>query len=252
MVKNKTAIIIPCRYASHRLPGKPLAQISGYPMVYWVWRRCKRSRVCSTIIVATDDTRIQKVAEAFGAYVVMTSKKHENGTERVAEVVKGMKAPPQIVINIQGDQPFIDADVIDDMIRTMEKDQRINMLTLKKRITDDADLTNPNIVKVVDDFYGNAIYFSRHPIPYYRDKDADKSQFYKNIGAYAYRKVFLFKFTRMKRGRLEQAEKLEQLRVLENGYALRVLETGLDIPSVDTHIDLIFARRYAKSHHLAP
>lgn len=251
-MKNNAAIIIPSRYGSHRFPGKPLAQILGHPMIYWVWRRCKRSRACSTVIIATDDKRIQEAAEAFGACVVMTSKKHENGTERIAEVVRGMKAPPQIVINVQGDEPFIDSNVVDDMIRKMEKDRRINMMTLIKPITDDADLKNPNVVKVVENFCGNAIYFSRHPIPYCRDTDTDKNQFYKSIGGYAYRKEFLFTFIRMKKGRLEQAEKLEQLRVLENGYPLRVLKTNLDSLSVDTKEDLIFARRYAKIHHLTP
>ena len=226
--------VIPARFASSRFPGKPLSAIGGKTMLERVFARVSQARLVDAVLVATDDPRIFEAARRFGAPARMTRADHSTGTERVAEVAAGQDAA--IIVNVQGDEPLIDPSAIDQAIAPLLDDQPPPMATLKKRISDPRDLDNPNVVKVVTDCAGNAIYFSRSLIPYPRD--GDSGMHFKHVGLYAYRRDFLLRFPALPVGPLETAEKLEQLRALENGYSIRVVETGYDSISVDTPEDL--------------
>ncbi len=240
------AAFIPARYGSTRLEGKPLADINGKPMVQWVYERAKEARLVSEAAVATDDERIFNAVRSFGGRAVMTSPFHRSGTDRIAEAVKGTKA--DIVVNIQGDEPLIDPKSIDDAIRPLLDDPGIQLCTLKTRITDEEEYRDPNSVKVVTDKDGFALYFSRSPIPYNKKPFKEAAPAYKHIGLYVYRREFLLKLSELNPTPLEEAEGLEQLRALENGFRIRVVETSYNPISVDTPEDLervraIFARR---------
>lgn len=226
-------IAIPARYGSKRLPGKPLRQLCGKPLVQWVYERARESRKKDIVLIATDDERIREVAQSFGAEVIMTPKDLGSGTERIYEATKDMGA--EFIVNLQGDEPFIDPSLIDMLFEHLEKTED-EMATLCAKIKDDYELKSPDCVKVVFDRRGYALYFSRSPIPYFREEK--KAEFYKHIGVYAYRKSFLKKYVSMGKGFLEEAESLEQLRVLESGYKIKVLITDYQGFGIDTEEDL--------------
>ncbi len=232
----KVAVIIPARFASTRLPAKPLHLIAGKPLVQHVWERCAKAKGIDSVIVATDDMRIAECAFGFGAEVAMTSAKHRSGTDRVAEVAKKLRGFSHI-INVQGDEPMVDPVVVAKLAATMAKDRGIEMITSASVFAKDDDLTNPNMVKVVLDRAGNGLYFSRSPIPFVR-ADGVRPSFYRHQGIYGYTTKFLLQFVKWKPGILEQAESLEQLRALENGAKIRVVLAKHAAVSVDTLDDV--------------
>lgn len=228
--------VIPARYESSRFPGKPLAMINGKTMVSRVYERVEAVDQIAKVMVATDDERIRKEVERFGGCAVMTGE-CSCGTERVYEAIKKEKC--DIVLNVQGDEPLIKAEMIRDLTDAF-LDENVVMATLRRRITDENEIQDPNIVKVVVNNAGNAIYFSRYPIPYNRD-NIKNVNYYKHIGIYGYTKDFLEKYVAFPGTALERSENLEQLRVLEHGYPIRVVETKYDSTGVDIpeHIGLI-------------
>jgi 3-deoxy-manno-octulosonate cytidylyltransferase (CMP-KDO synthetase) len=244
MKDRQTSIIavIPARYGSTRFPGKSLALINGKPMIQWVYERTKKSRLVNRVIVATDDERIAKAVAAFDGEALMTSPTHPTGTDRIAEVAKKMDC--SFVVNVQGDEPLIQPDMIDEAVAPLLNDPSIHMGTLCKKIEEREEAFDPNVVKVVFDGKGFALYFSRAPIPWDRDGWAGRDAFhdlplssplYKHIGLYVYRREFLLSYTAMPQMPLEKIEKLEQLRALERGYKIKVVVTehesfGVDIP----------------------
>jgi 3-deoxy-manno-octulosonate cytidylyltransferase (CMP-KDO synthetase) len=237
----KVAVVIPSRYASTRLPAKPLHPIAGKPLVQHVWERCARAKGIDKVIVATDDMRIAEAAFAFGAEVAMTSDKHRSGTDRVAEVAKKLKGYTHI-INVQGDEPLVDPAIVSKLAAAMAKDRKIEMITSASIFTPEDDLANPNMVKVVLDRESNGLYFSRSLIPYVRN-DGVRPQFYRHQGIYGYTTKFLLQFVKWKPGILEQAESLEQLRALENGAKIRVVLAKHAAVSVDTPEDVVAVER---------
>ncbi len=229
---------IPSRYDSTRFPGKPLAPIAGEPMIRHVCRCAASCPDISEVYVTTDDERIFKCVDNFGGKAVMTAKEHPSGTDRIAEAAQKLGlSKDDLIVNIQGDQPVFDPGIISEMIAPLVKDGDIPMSTLKYRITDRNEIENINIVKVVTDNDGFALYFSRYPIPFNRDPESSVVH-YKHLGLYAYRRGFLAEFSRLPIGRLEAAEKLEQLRALENGFKIKVVETASDSVEVDTPADI--------------
>jgi len=239
-VPRKILGVIPARYASSRFPGKALARIASKSMLQHVYERVAQARYLSKVIIATDDQRIFEEARRFGALVRMTRADHLSGTDRVAEVASADTA--EWVVNIQGDEPLIDPGAIDAAILPLLDEPSIPMGTLKKRIEDPREVDDPNVVKVVTDRAGNAIYFSRSTIPCLRDKakgkGAEQPAHFKHIGLYVYRRDFLLQYPSLPVGPLEKAERLEQLRALENGHAIRVVETDYESLGVDTPEDL--------------
>lgn len=201
-------------------------------MLQHVWERASLARYLTGTIVATDDQRVYEAARGFGARVRMTRADHASGTDRVAEVASTESA--EVIVNIQGDEPLLDPAAIDAAILPLVHDSAVSMATLRKRIEDPNEITNPNVVKVVTNHEGDALYFSRYPIPYARDQAAPPPMHYKHIGLYVYRRDFLLAYPSLRVGPLEQAERLEQLRALENGYSIRVVETEYDSLGVDT------------------
>jgi 3-deoxy-manno-octulosonate cytidylyltransferase (CMP-KDO synthetase) len=225
--------VIPARFASSRFPGKALATIAGKSVLQHVYERASQARYLTKLIVATDDERIYEAARKFGAVVRMTRSDHLSGTDRVAEVASAETAG--LIVNIQGDEPLIDPAAIDAASLSLIEDADLSMGTLKKKIEDSNEIGNPHVVKVVTDRAGDALYFSRCPIPYVRDGSVIH---YKHIGLYVYRRKFLLRYSELPVGPLEQVERLEQLRALENGYRIRVVETEYDSLGVDTPEDL--------------
>ena len=230
----KVLCIIPARYASTRLPGKPLRDIAGKPMIVRVYERATGAQRVHEVVVATDDERIRAAAEEHGGHAVMTRADHATGTDRLAEVA-AQRPDCDLIINVQGDEPLIDPAVIDALVAPFEHDAALMMATAKTEITDAAEMENPNNVKVVTDRTGNALYFSRARIPYARNAGA---KVYKHIGIYAYRRDFLLAYAKMAQTELECSASLEQLRALENGYRIRVVETDAVFIGVDTEEDL--------------
>ncbi|MGH2575972.1 MAG: 3-deoxy-manno-octulosonate cytidylyltransferase [Ignavibacteria bacterium] len=212
-----------------------MININGKPMIHHVWERSLKSKLIDSLIVATDDKRIFDAVKRFGGDAVMTSKNHKSGTDRIGEIAKSRNC--KIVVNIQGDEPFIDARNIDRAIKPFLSDKKISVSTLCCKIKNKDELNNPNVVKVIFDKNYNALYFSRYAVPYIRSKP-DKQVFYKHIGLYAYRKNFLLKFIKLRQTKLEKTEKLEQLRILENGEKIKVVVTNIDSYSIDTKEDL--------------
>lgn len=247
------SVIIPARYASTRLPGKPLLDINGKPMIQHVYERASQSKA-ERIIIATDDQRIADVVSAFGAEVCMTSETCESGTDRLQEVVQKQGfADEHIVVNVQGDEPLIPPAVINQVADDLATTDHFEISTLIKRIKDVETVMDPNAVKVVMDLHGCALYFSRAPLPWYRDgwperadDDSpalrtlpDHTHYYRHIGIYAYRVSFLHKFVQWPASSLELAEKLEQLRALEHGVKIKATEAAETIPAgIDTEQDL--------------
>lgn len=231
--------IIPARYASTRFEGKLLADLCGKPVIQHTWENAKKSRIIEDLIIATDDKRIYKIAKSFGANVEYTSKAHRSGSDRLTEIASSMDV--KIIVNIQADEPLLHPSMIDDVALPLFKDTSINMATLCHRIKDASDMSDPNVVKVVMDRNGFALYFSRSLIPYdwrIADEGLKNTGYYKHIGIYSYTKDFLFTFKSMPQSNLEKIEKLEQLRVLENGYKIKVIETKFDTIGIDTAEDL--------------
>lgn len=229
--------IIPARYASSRFPGKPLALIAGKPMVQWVYERVQSSEV-SGLAVATDDERIAQCVRGFGGQVVMTSPDHASGTDRCGEAALSMQpADNDVVINIQGDEPLISPREIHLLANAFE-DRSVQIATLVNPFQDDTLLHNPNVVKVVKAKNGNVLYFSRLPIPYLRESGVAPKSYYRHIGVYAYRYGVLKEIVKLPTSDLENSEKLEQLRWLENGYTIRAVECDYQGIGVDTPEDL--------------
>jgi 3-deoxy-manno-octulosonate cytidylyltransferase (CMP-KDO synthetase) len=228
--------VIPARYGSVRFEGKVLADILGKPMIQHVWEAAKKAKTLDDVVVACDDDRIFKAVVGFGGKAVMTAKGHMSGTERIAEVVGAREV--DVVVNIQGDEPLIHPTMIDDAAYPLLTDKGLVVATLMKRIEVEAEIADPNVVKVVVDKKGNALYFSRCPIPFVREEEPGMRVHYKHIGLYAYTKDFLFIYKNLPASKLEKFENLEQLRILENGYPIRVLETKHETVGVDTREDL--------------
>jgi len=214
-----------------------LAPINGKPMIEHVWQRARQSRLLKEVIIACDDQRVVKAAEKFGAKAILTAKDHACGTDRTAEAAANVTA--EIIVNIQGDEPLIHHSVIDSLVTALSKDPDCLMATAIKLVRAKDELENPNVVKVVVDAQGNALYFSRSVIPYDRDKAGiGKIKYYKHLGIYAYRKSFLLEFRDLPKSRLEQAEQLEQLRALEAGVKIKTVLTDIETIGVDTPEDL--------------
>ncbi len=232
--------IIPSRYSSTRLPGKPLIQIAGKPLIQHVWERAKQSKLLSDIIIATDDKRILNTVFNFGGKAVLTSQRCHNGTERCAEVIKNMNV--DIVINIQGDEPLMSPKTIDSLVREISSDKESVMATAAVKIVDNTEIDDPNVVKVVFDNSKKALYFSRSLIPYPRDKSV-RPEVYKHLGIYAYKKKFLLDFIKFKKCKIEQTEQLEQLRAIEYGYKIKVVVVNNDSIGVDTPEDIVKVAR---------
>lgn len=234
----KKLIVIPARYESSRLPGKPLLEIAGKPLIRLVYERASESRLQDGVVVATDDGRIVHAVSSFGGDAVMTSPSCRSGTDRVHEAMGQREA--DLIINLQGDEPFLRPDMADLLFSVMENED-LDMATLCSPITNDEEYRDPNTVKVVLDKEGFALYFSRSPIPHVRN-GATRSLLYKHIGIYGFKRDFLERFVTMPRSRLEEMESLEQLRVLENGFRIRVLTTHYNGFGIDTPADLERAR----------
>ncbi len=239
--------VIPARYGSKRFVGKPLAEILGKPMIQWVYEGARRSELLSDLIIATDDERIKAAVEAFGAKVQMTSPRHPSGTDRVAEVAGRFEC--DVVVNIQGDEPLIEGWLIDRLVDAFA-DPAVDMATLAAPLTDAADYTDPDVVKIVCTHDGFALYFSRAPIPHFRDAayglGAGSDVPYgvlQHIGIYAYRREFLLKLVDHEPTFLEQAEKLEQLRALELGYRIKVVRVEKHLVDVDREEDIAEVER---------
>ena len=229
--------VIPARYASTRLPGKPLAQIAGRPMIQHVVERVQLAQTVARAVVATDDERIKRAVEGFGGEALLTRADHRCGTDRVAEVAAHL--PAEIYVNIQGDEPLIDPGTIDAVVSEMLEDESVQVATPCSAITEKNDIMDPNVTKVVRDFDGNALYFSHAPLPWVRDKDrVVAAKFWKHIGLYAFRRDALLEFPTLPPGELERIEQLEQLRWLENGFRIRVVETQYEALSVDVAEDI--------------
>lgn len=250
--------MIPARYGSTRLPGKPLAIIGGKPMIQHVYENASKAKLLDQIIVATDDRRIEEAVKKFGGNVVRTSKDHASGTDRLAEVARKLKAADWLV-NIQGDLPFIRAQTIARAIQPLMDDRKIPMGTVCTAIYEMKDWQNPNVVKVLKDRAGFALYFSRAPIPFFRNNEIDvagktstsssnqRLWGYRHLGLYVYRRDFLLKFAGLRPTPLERIESLEQLRALQNGYPIYVAEVDEHPIEVDTPDDLKNAERYLKT-----
>lgn len=228
--------IIPARYASTRFPGKPLIDLGGKSMIQRVYEQCKKATSLADVIVATDDERIAEHVLGFGGKVEMTSDSHQSGTDRCAEVVSRYAGSCDAVINIQGDEPFINPAQIDALAAAFHH-QTTELASMKKKLTKEADVQNPNVVKVITNHSGDAIYFSRSPIPYRRNPEAS-IVYYKHIGIYGYRKDVLLNITQLPVGKLEAAENLEQLRWIEKGYKISLIETDVENIAIDSPEDV--------------
>ncbi|MBR4152913.1 MAG: 3-deoxy-manno-octulosonate cytidylyltransferase [Selenomonadaceae bacterium] len=231
----KSICVIPARYSSTRLPGKPLKNICGKPMICRVLERASLAKSVAEVIVATDDERILQAVEKNSGRAIMTRADHKTGTDRLAEVAE--KFPDvEVIVNVQGDEPLIEPSLIDELIAEFVKDKNLQMATVATELTDADEMNNPNNVKVVIDKNNDALYFSRSLIPYPRN--AGKSKVFKHIGIYAYRRNFLLDYAKMEPTPLEQSESLEQLRALENGFKIRVIKSSCRFVGVDTEEDL--------------
>lgn len=240
--------IIPARFASTRLMGKPLASIGGKPMIQHTYENSLKSKLLNKVVVAVDDEKVAQVIKDFGGTAIMTPKDISTGSDRIAIAAKQIEGV-KIIVNIQGDEPFIHGEMIDQAIEPLLFDSSVQVTTLAKRIESVDELKLPSITKVVFDYQNYAMYFSRSPIPFVRDARTNlerisKSDIYKHLGLYAFRKDALLKFTSLEQTDLEKAEKLEQLRMLENGMKIKVVETEYESLAVDTPEDLERARNY--------
>lgn len=237
--------VIPARYSSTRFEGKVLADVLGKPMIQRVWEQAKQALLLDDLVIACDDERVLKVVKDFGAHAVLTAKGHACGADRICEVVNPLDV--KIVINIQGDEPLIHPTMIDKVARALLDDASLAMATMMRVIDDAKDLEDPNVVKVVIDKNNFALYFSRTPIPFHaRNSEIKSPVYFKHIGLYGYTKDFLFIYKNLPISYLEKVERLEQLRVLEEGLHIKVIETKYDTISVDTPEDLERLKEYIK------
>jgi 3-deoxy-manno-octulosonate cytidylyltransferase (CMP-KDO synthetase) len=239
----KTAVVIPARYASTRFPGKPLATINGKAMIQWTYEKAAASKA-DIVLVATDDLRIKECVETFGGKAVMTSDSHQSGTDRIAEALRGIDA--DLVINLQGDEPMLPSSIVNELIDTMERMPEAEMGTVAVAAPiDSEEYTDPNSVKLVTDLQGNALYFSRSPLPYFRNRP-ENAECLLHWGIYAYRRDFLDKFIQWPQSFMEKCESLEQLRALENGASIQVITASEKALGVDTPEDLKKVEQYLK------
>jgi len=229
--------VIPARQASSRFPGKPFASIAGKPMIQHVVERVRRARRVSRVLVATDDPAIRDAVQGFGGEAVLTRRDHPTGTDRVAEVAAHI--PAAIYVNVQGDEPLIDPATVDELVSALLEDHSVQIAGACVAISHANDIMDPNVTKVVRDFDGNALYFSRAPVPWVRDREETVvARHFKHIGLYAFLREALLDFPTLPPGELEHLEQLEQLRWLENGYRIRIVETSYDAISVDVPSDV--------------
>jgi len=246
----KTAIVIPARYASSRLPGKPLLRQTGKYLIEHVYERARQARKPSEVIVATDDPRIVAAVKSFGGQVAMTRRDHPSGTDRVAEVAQTLNA--DVIVNLQGDEPLVDPSTLDLLPSLLERNPEVEMATLGVPITSLEQWRDPNCVKVVRDQAGRALYFSRSPIPFVREGQpqlaAPQQQFLQHLGLYAYRREFLLRLAKLPPEPLEQLERLEQLRVLALGCRIQVGVVRQTAIGVDTYDDYEKFVEYQRQH----
>jgi len=240
----KVAIIIPARYASTRLPGKPLIKIHDKTIIQWVYERACQSKLAQEVIVATDDERIYQSVKEFGGQVNMTASSHLSGSDRIAEIAKENQEM-EIIVNVQGDEPLIIPESIDGAIQALISDKNADISTLIREITDNEEVLNPNVVKVVTDNCGKALYFSRAAIPY--ERESGQTKFYAHIGLYAYRRQSLLKMTQLEQTNLEKAECLEQLRALQSGMSIKTVVVDYKPIGIDTPEDVEEFKRYLQS-----
>ena len=234
---DEIVIVIPARYGSTRLPGKPLVSLAGTPMIQRVYERAKLSKLATRVIVATDDDRIIKAVESFDGEARMTRADHRTGTERVAEVAAHTDG--QVFVNVQGDEPLLDPEVVDAAISALLEEPAASIATVATPIKTPGDIMDPNIVKTVLDFDDNALYFSRAPIPWVRDTGSKvQARHLKHLGLYVFQRDALLEYPALPPGNLEKLEQLEQLRWLENGWKIRVAEVAHDSVSVDVSADV--------------
>ncbi|MDR1168747.1 MAG: 3-deoxy-manno-octulosonate cytidylyltransferase [Heliobacteriaceae bacterium] len=241
---EQTAVIIPARYGSSRLEGKPLIEVNGKPVIQWVWEKAIKARLAGTVIIAVDDERIYAAAESFGARVEMTAGSHACGSDRIAEVVQ---RHPEIsyIVNLQGDEPLIKSESIDEIIKNLHNDKKADISTLVRVLTDKKDIENPNVVKCVTDNAGFALYFSRAKIPY--ERNTGHVKYYGHLGIYGYRREALLKMTQLEPSPPEAAESLEQLRALYNGMKIKTSVVDFIPVGIDTAADLEEFRRVISS-----
>lgn len=237
MIDPKVIVVIPSRYASTRLPGKPLVALAGKPMVQHVYERAKQAQTVHRVLVATDDQRIVDAVKAFGGEARMTRTDHRTGTERIAEVA--VHEEGDVFVNVQGDEPLIDPVAIDTAVGALLEEPQAQIATVATPIRHAGDIMDPNVVKTVLDFDGNALYFSRAPIPWIRDTQQKLHvKYWKHLGLYVFQREALLEYSTLPQGELEKIEQLEQLRWLENGWKIRVAEVVHDAVSVDIPEDV--------------
>ena len=237
MAASSIVIVIPARYASTRLPGKPLVELAGKPMIQRVYERAKLAKTASKVIVATDDQRIVDAVAAFGGEARMTRADHRTGTERVAEVAAHTEG--EVFVNVQGDEPLLDPASVDIAVTALLEDPPASIGTVAVPIRTPGDIMDPNVVKTVLDFDGNALYFSRAPIPWVRDTGGHvQARHLKHLGLYVFQRDALIEYPTLPQGELERIEQLEQLRWMENGWKIRVAEVEHDAVSVDVPADV--------------
>lgn len=243
----KVICVIPARFGATRFEGKPLVEICGKSMIQRVYEQVHKARSIDEVYIATDDEQIRSKAESFGATVIMTSKDHTCGTDRIAEAIQNVEG--EIIVNAQGDEPLIEPEALDAVIKPLVEDAKIEMATLITPIEDESECHDPNIVKVVKDKNNFALYFSRSLVPYSRG--GGTTGVFKQIGVYAYRRDFLLAFSKMEPTPYEKVEKLEQLRALENGYKIKLVETTYNPISVDVPADVakVESMLKGKGHH---
>jgi len=245
MSEPKVVVVIPARYASTRLPGKPLVSLAGKPMVQHVYERARQAQTVKSVLVATDDQRILDAVQAFGGQARMTRADHRTGTERIAEVA--VHEEGDIFVNVQGDEPLIDPTSIDAGVAALLEEPAAQIATVVTPIRHAADIMDPNVVKTVLDFEGNALYFSRAPIPWIRDAQQKiHVKYWKHLGLYVFQREALLEYPTLPHGELEKIEQLEQLRWLENGWRMRVAEAAHDTFSVDVPEDVKRVERLLK------
>ena len=238
----KKVIVIPARLDSSRLPKKVLLDLKGKTVIQRVYEQCLKVKNIDGVYIATDSTEIEGVCRSFTNHIILTKSSHQSGTDRIGEAVAGIDC--DIVVNVQGDEPFIDPNLIEELVHSFDDDQ-VSMASAMSKIENIKDLQDPNVVKVVVDTQNNAIYFSRAPIPFPRDhqeiirsnEELKKHNFFRHIGIYGYQKDFLAKYIKMDQTNLEKLEKLEQLRVIENGFKIKMIEAASSLIGIDTQED---------------
>ena len=244
LTETSVLAVIPARYHSTRLPGKALADIAGRPMIEHVYRRATAAQSIDAVVVATDDQRIARAVEGFGGTALMTSPAHASGTDRLAEIAASL--PCDVIVNVQGDEPFLDPAVIDATVAPLRRDSALEMSTAARPLRDEGELTDPNMVKVVCDSRGFALYFSRAPIPYGRDEPSwQRARIH--IGLYVFRRDTLLRLAQLEPSALERLEALEQLRALDHGIRIRVVDTQYQSAEVNTAEDLERVRQSVRS-----